>query len=171
MIRPGGAQAGKKKEGGEFASWRSAKDEDLKKLAATYTPEFKIVQFTKVIDAASPALFEACVNARKFKLVTVVKRLPQGGSMGLSLNIGLSGISLGVTSTANPIFAFLRLDFSNALITSISWSDGDLVKENITFECRSVKMKYRPQNNDGSIQSSGQVNIEYVQPLEDPPPR
>ena len=143
----GAAAAGIKKAAGDFASWRSAKDDEIKSLAEKFTPEFKTVKFSKVIDAASPVLFEACVNSRKFDKAIIIKRLSQGSS--------------GADSAVLPLVGYLRLDFKTVQITSVNWSDGDLVTESIVFEAKSIEMRYRSQGYDGRIRSAGEKNVSY----------
>ena len=157
--RPGGTATGApaagadKKASGDFASWRSAKDDDIRDIAKSFKPEFKLVSFSKVIDAASPVLFESCTKAQKFDKAIIVKRVSQGGG---AEDAGLK-----------PLISYLRLDFEEVLIRSVAWSDGDLVKEKIQFEAHSVTMAYMPQTFDGSVDSGGKVEISYKRPQSD----
>ncbi len=139
-----------KKDAGAFASWRSAKDDDIKKMAKGFKPEFKTVSFSKVIDAASPTLFESCVNAKKFDKAIIVKRISQGAE--------------GAQVYVRPLMGYLRLEFEKVLITSVGWTDGDLVTEKIQFEGQSLKMIYMPQGDDGTVDAKGKVEISYKRP-------
>ena len=144
----GGTAASDKRAAGAFASWRSAEDKDIETIAKSFNPSFKTVSFSKVIDAASPNIFEACVNAQKFEKVIIAKRISQGLSEDVDM----------------PSVAYIRFDFSDVMVTSVSWNDGDLVKEKITFESSSIKVRYRKQLDDGTVSESGETQIEYKRP-------
>ena len=153
MVRGGGATAGvgdtaanEKRAAGAFDLWRSAEDKDIEDIAKSLTPSFKTVSFSKVIDAASPVIFESCVNAQKFERAIIVKRISQGLSDVADL----------------PTVGYIRFDFREVLVTSVSWNDGDLVKERITFEASSIRLRYRKQLNDGSVSASGETQVEYT---------
>ena len=144
----GNTAANDKRAAGAFDLWRSAEDKDIEKIAESLAPSFKVVSFSKVIDAASPVIFEACTNAQKFAKAIIVKRISQGLSDAADL----------------PTVAYLRFDFEEVLVTSVSWNDGDLVKEKITFEASSIKLRYRKQLNDGTVSASGETQVKYTHP-------
>jgi type VI protein secretion system component Hcp len=54
------------------------------------------------------------------------------------------------TKTGVGHIGFLRIDFTGVLITSIDWDAGEVVKEKVKMVCRTVQVKYRAQNNDGT---------------------
>jgi type VI protein secretion system component Hcp len=89
------------------------------------------VTVSRQIDAASVALMNFCINSTTLDSATIVKRRSGGGSV--------SG------------YAYLRLDFTGVLITSVRWSDSHVVKENISFIYRKVKISYRPQEASGQL--------------------
>lgn len=87
-----------------------------------------------------------------------------GGSAGIRANAGLglnvgggggfgSGGGVGGAVSRKPV-AFLRVEFTGVTITSIDWSDGDVVKENCSFSAKGVEIKYLPQKNDGTVDTS-----------------
>lgn len=124
--------AGKKRFGrveGEFASWRSMKDEDLPN--AHYPLEFESFTFERMIDAASVVFFEHCCNSTTFPSATLIKRISVGGN--------------------EAPMSFIKMEFKDVLITSLSWDDGDMTTEKCEFICRKFVLSYRAQNADGSF--------------------
>jgi len=89
------------------------------------------VSVDRAIDRASPLLMHAALTATPFAGATIVKRRAGGDTR--------SGK------------AYLRIDYTDVLITKISWSDGDLVKEKLTFIYRGVKVQYRMQDPSGRL--------------------
>jgi len=94
--------------------------------------------FTRMIDRASPLLFENCANSISFASATLVKRKVTGQTLALQ--------------------AFLRMDFKDVLIVGISWDDGDILKEkcnsfaaaspcNIAAKLRTERWPRRPRQN------------------------
>jgi type VI protein secretion system component Hcp len=92
------------------------------------------VTIERVIDRASPLLMKAALTPTPFKSATIVKRRSTGGSQ-----------------TGD---AYLRIDYTDVLLTKISWSDGDAVKEKITFIYRKVEVQYRPQDASGKLRAA-----------------
>jgi len=141
--RPGG-QGGQPGQPGQpakprampFASWRSAVGKTYQEIF--FPLEFDDFNFERTIDAASPIFFQHCCNSKTFSSATLVKRLSQGEG----------------TRESGTIFSqvgFLRIDFREVLITSISWDDGDVVKEKVSFICKEMEIKYRQQDVSGKI--------------------
>ena len=48
---------------------------------------------------------------------------------------------------------YLRIDFRDVLLTGLAWDDGDMVTERITFICKAMRLRYKPQRADGSLAS------------------
>lgn len=122
----------KKKKGGHFARWlggtRNLKDDG-------YPVEMQPFQFTRQFDVGSPTLFQLCANSVPLKSAAMVQR-KSGGAQNTS------GISE----------CFLRLDFIDVLLTTVSWDISDaILKEKVKFVCRSISVQYRAQNEDGSL--------------------
>lgn len=127
-----------------FSSWRNAVGQQYKKIF--FPLEFDDFNFERTIDAASPIFFESCCNSQTFDSATLVKRLSRG--------------DYGSTDSGSLAqVAFLRIDFKEVLITSISWDDGDVVKEKVSFICKKMTIKYRQQSMKGEIlESKDEIN-------------
>lgn len=92
------------------------------------------VEYTRVFDTASTLLFQALTSCETLDSIAVVKRKAAG--------------------TANSGECYLRLDFTKVLITNLDWKDSEhLVMETGTFIYRELRIRYRPQNQDGSLGS------------------
>jgi type VI protein secretion system component Hcp len=124
---------------GEFASWRSADEEQAKKVV--FQLDFESFRFERLIDAASPIFFLHCCNSLSFKSATLVKRVSRGGDSAPE--------------------GFLRIDFQDVLITSLGWDDGDMTTEKCEFICRDFKLKYRQQNAGGSWGASSSASWNF----------
>ena len=129
------AKTSVKKEPDEYDKWRSATAEELKILK--FPVEFGTFTFKRTLDAASPIFFQNCANAISFESAVMVKRLQAA-----------SGSGQGFTSQG-----YMRIEFTDVLLTKVSWEDGDIVKENCEFKCKKMDVKYKRQNMDGSLSS------------------
>ncbi len=129
---------------GAFASWRSATDAAAKLLK--FPLEFDKFSFSKVIDAASPILFQNCVNSIPFLSATLVKRISQGGEDAKGMR---------------PTVSYLSFEFKSVYITSINWDDGEVVKEKIQFTADYLMLRYRPQLEDGTVSTKGEQMVEW----------
>ncbi len=123
---------------GSFRAFRIAGRDELKSKALTFPVEFNSVKITRVIEASSPLLFYACVNNLTFSSASLVKRV---------------SASTKSDKTSRPL-GFLRFDFTEVLITSISWSDGDLVDESFDFICKRMDIAYYQQQSDGALSTT-----------------
>ena len=117
----------------EFGHWRSAEDEELRKLH--FPVEFNNFSFTRVLDAASTTFFTACCNSTRFYSAALVKRVSVGSS----------------SSAVTKARGYLRFDFRDVMLTSVNWDDGELVTENCSFICRAMRLRYKQQRSDGSL--------------------
>lgn len=108
--------------------------------------EMQPVTFSRSIDKGSSTLLKRCFDSARFEAVTLVKRRGVGGK--------LSG------------YAYLRMDFGEAVITNVSWSDDDQVKETISLIFRKVLIQYCPVLPNGEIgyPISGNWEMPSVQP-------
>src|SRR3954454_14885308 len=121
-----------------WQSWRAANtDADVDNLK--YPFEVDEFGFDRLIDRASVELFAACCTSQTFKSAAFVKRV--------------------LTGSGKPGKTFLRIDFKDVLVTSLSWDDGDLLNESCKFICRGFKIQYRRQNAAGDL-------LEPVVPIE-----
>lgn len=91
------------------------------------------VTISRQMDKASPILLDNCLKRIPFTKAVIVRRKV----VGVSGNLG--GYHRG----------FLRLDFSEPLITGVTWEDGDDVKETLKFIFRGLTVTYRPQKDTG----------------------
>lgn len=115
----------------KFAAWRDAKKNSSQVDQITYPVVMDPFSFTRLVDKASPVFFHNCTNSISFASATLVKRKFTGGTLALQ--------------------AFLRVDFSDVLITSLDWDDGHIIKEKCKFICRGVAVQYKRQASDGSL--------------------
>jgi type VI protein secretion system component Hcp len=134
---------------GAFARWRSATQSEYKSIY--YPLEFDKFTFERVIDSASPIFFQCCCTSRSFDSAVLVKRISQGDQGGV----------------ARPTVGYLRIDFTKVLITGVDWDDGDVVKEKCEFICQQMKITYRKQKIDGTINASGEVSAIWPNPAKD----
>ena len=118
---------------GRFARWRSATPEEGRDIL--YPLEVDKFSFDRLIDAASPIFFASCCDSKTFDRAILVKRISQGHRGG----------------TARPAVGYLRLKFTDVLITSINWDDGEMVKEQCEFVCAKLEIEYRKQEFEGSV--------------------
>ena len=95
--------------------------------------------------------FQHCANQKSFDSATLVKRvMATSGSISLLQSIlGGAGSSSGGSGMASA--GFLRIDFTDVMLTQLAWNDGDMVTENCSFTCKHVKVQYRKQNMDSSL--------------------
>ena len=135
-----------KAKGVPFARWRSATRDEAERIARSYPVEFKVSSFERLIDAASPIFVERCLRSQKFDSAVLVKRISQGPAGG----------------TPRPTVGYLRIDFTDVLITGIEWTDGDLVKEKCEFICNRMDFRYRVQKTEGTVSASGEVGASWI---------
>lgn len=109
-----------------------------------YPVDLDPFEFTRQMDQASPQLFEMCCNSESFASATVVKRKFGGEKV--------SG------------HCFLRIDFTDVLVIGVDWDSGDVIKEKCKFVCRQVKIQYRPQLADGTLDSAVPGTWSYKAP-------
>ena len=83
------------------------------------------------MDTASTLLLHHCIQRTNFDSVALVKRKAAGGQAAGE--------------------AYLRLDFQGVMLTQVSWSNDDPVKENYTMIARSITLRYRPQLPGGKL--------------------
>lgn len=124
---------------GAFATWRSAKATELREIY--YPLDFDTFSFKRPLDAASPIFFQKCCNLQTFKKAVLVKRRSQGIT--------------DASGKVVPAVGYLRIDFTEVLITGIEWDDGEMVEEKCEFICKGMTIQYRKQNDDGRVEASG----------------
>ncbi len=123
---------------GAFAGFWKFSEDNFKEI---YPVEFDTFSFTRLVDRASPIFLECCCNSKSFASATLIKRRSAG--------------ALGAR-------AFLRMDFTDVLITGVAWGDGALAKEKTSFICRGAKVVYKRQKPDGTFAPS--ATAEWSEP-------
>jgi type VI protein secretion system component Hcp len=103
--------------------------------AKSYSANLEPVSITKMMDASSLTLFNACINSTTLDSAVLIKR--RGGG-------------------AKHLRTYLRIEFTNLLITDFNWDEDDVVKEKIKFVCREAKVQYSIENDDGTLQKPAQ---------------
>ena len=105
--------------------------------------------FTRIIDHASIYFLDYCSKRLTFKSAALVKRLSQG--------------------SGRPSMGYFKIEFEDVTITSVSWSDGDLITEDCDFTCQKFTVMYAPQKNDGTVNNANvNYSATYTVPLKDP---
>lgn len=141
----------------QFARWRSATD-DSWKAAGTYPAYINDFSFTRLIDQATPILFDYCCKKKNFPFVTFIKRKAAMGRASMSLTSSASGFEE---------LTYLRIDLADVLITDISWSDGDIVQESCKIKCQKMRVIYSQQNADGTLVPG--TSVDWSSPVIKPP--
>ena len=113
----------------KFAKWRAERTGDG--VSTQYQLDVEPVSFSRLMDQGSTELFQACCQSKTFNSCTIIRRLPTGQNGGAK--------------------AYLRLDFTDVLITEIDWEDAEQIKEKYKFICRGVKMQFKPQASGGTL--------------------
>ena len=103
-----------------FARWRTMTTKQLAPKLA-YKADIEDFSITRMIDSSSPVLMQYCMTREPFAKAVLVKRAR-----------GPSGLVLG----------FLRMEFSEVRIKSISWADGDAVRETCKFRYKAINVSY-----------------------------
>ncbi len=109
----------------KFAEWRDGRRN------APYPLEVQPISFSRIMDRASTTLLQDLCQSKSYASATIVRRMGTGSD--------------------GPPRAFLRLDFTCVLMTSVDWNDEDLIKEQYKFICQKVEVQYKPQQADGFL--------------------
>jgi len=94
-------------------------------------PPVHPISFTRSVDFTSSLLMANLISRAGFSSGSMIKRKAAGGPASGEV--------------------FLRVDFFDVLVTDIDWDDDDQVEEKVDFICRSLTIRYRPQNQDGTL--------------------
>lgn len=117
-----------KAKSAKFSKWRGASG---LQTGLIYPLEVEPISFSRFMDRASTVLLQGCCNSTTFSAATIVRRM-----------------AVGPQSIAR---AYLRLDFTNILFTSVDWDEDEIVKEKYKFICRGARVQFRAQGSDGSL--------------------
>jgi len=113
-----------------FARWRRISPQDAARGNDRVAPPFRSTpdefELTRFIDSASPILIENCLDSKEFAKLVVVKR----------------GYVFRASASGEELSGFLRFEFTKVRIKSISWEDGDAVRETYRFNFENVEVKY-----------------------------
>lgn len=132
-----------------FASWRDLQKNTQQISEIRFPVDMEPISITRLIDQASPILFESCANSAAFASATVVKRKVTGQSLAMQ--------------------AFLRLQFTDVLIVGINWDDGEILKEKCKFICRGLTVQYRAQDSSGALGAAASAEWEQKMRLRSAP--
>jgi type VI protein secretion system component Hcp len=133
-----------------FSLWRSAPDDSKKPPSKKpnnsddqlYKSKIDSFSFTRLIDCSTSTLVKACCDGTSFKSASVIKRKPARSD-----------------PKSDPVdTAFIRIDFAGVKITSLSFSDGDIVTENCTFTCDAMQITYAQQDPSGKLTALAPVS-------------
>jgi type VI protein secretion system component Hcp len=110
---------------------------NVKWLPANLNP----ISCTRQLDSASPVLFEDCGKGTPYLQAAIVRRKVVGGGMqNLDAN--------------SHLMSYVRLDFTDVVITNLSWSnDDDGIKESFQFVCAKAEVHFRQQSQTGTVTS------------------
>lgn len=134
-----GGQAGPEEAGLSFESWRAASGTEYESII--YPFEFGHCSFSRLIDAATPAFFDACCKSKTFSKAILVKRV----AMPDMIKPGTAA------DRKTPQFAYLKVTFKEVLITSLTWDDGEVVKEDCEFICKGLEISYKREYKPGRL--------------------
>lgn len=109
----------------QFSAWRGG-DAKVK-----YPTRISPMSFSRGLDNGSIELLKHCMAKTLFDRISLVKRKSGGG------------LSAGKI--------YLRLDFLDCIITNISWSNAEPVKESVQFISRTIVVSYKPQLPNGRL--------------------
>jgi type VI protein secretion system component Hcp len=123
-----------------FGKWKNGTVAD--NTAASFPLNIDEFSFTRRYDCASPVLFDKCGKSESLASAVLVKRKVVGGNM---------------------LQAYLRFDFKDVLLTHISWQDADVIKENVKFVFKEMKVQYKVQSSSGKLGAAGSANL--TQPM------
>lgn len=132
--KPGGGR-GKSKQFKNFVDYGEVTDSDGK---AVYSTVFDPITISRQIDIMSIGLLDACAKQTPMDKIVVVKRK--------------------FTGSTTAYASFVRFEFDNCLITAVDWDHGEVITEKLKFVYRSLTVKYRQQNPDGTLETPKNMN-------------
>jgi type VI protein secretion system component Hcp len=96
----------------------------------SYSSNLEPVTINKYLDISSLSLFKYCINSTTIDSAAILKRRGSG---------------------ENQLSTYLRIDFTDLLITDFNWDEEDVVTEKLSFVCRSAKVQYRVEQASGKM--------------------
>ena len=95
-----------------------------------YSSNLEAVTLNKYLDVSSLRLFQNCINSTTIDSAVLIKRRGSGESQ---------------------LSTYLRIDFTDLLITEFNWDEEDVIEEKVVFVCRSAKVHYRVEEHSGKL--------------------
>lgn len=135
--------AGKHRKFKRFIEGRASWDS---KTGFGYGVTLDEVTITRRMDRMSPRLLQLCGDQLGIDYLILVRRKSVGGTQAFNQQ------------------PFLRLKFSDVLLTAIDWDDGDVIKEKLKFVYRRIEAQYKSQKDDGTL--GGAIGTTYEYPIE-----
>jgi len=89
--------------------------------AKTYPSDLDAISITRRQDATSLTLLDACLHSVTFKSATILKRKAFGDRY---------------------LRTYLRIDFTDVMLTEFNWEEDDVIKETFKFVCRGAAVQY-----------------------------
>ena len=123
----------------DFAIWRSVKAGETEPVLP-YLCKPEAFTIKRLVDAATPVLFDHCAKRQKFKRAVIIKRYRGQGD----------GSERGASSGVPNTLTFLRMEFGQVMLTSLDWSDGEVVTETGRFVFQTFSVTFIQQKADGS---------------------
>ena len=126
----------------EFYLWRTMTDTPTAQTEADILGQlaFKAGEFSlsRRIDCATPILFQMCCDQKPLGYVSILKRMQARPRSG---------------SGATPLeqISFLRVDFTDALITGVDWNDGEVLEEKLKFQATAMAFRFLSQDATGKL--------------------
>lgn len=126
-----------------FAKWRSATDDSWRrqdgKQVQPYNARIGEFSFTRRIDRSSLKLFKYLCASKDFAFATMIKRK-----------------SASVANSDLPENqSYLRLDFKEVAVSSMKWSDDDVIEETCTFHAKEMRVQFWTEKFDRITQTDG----------------
>ena len=123
-----GLQLNAPKNSAEFQRFMANGRADMR--VKTYPADLEAISVTKELDATSLTLLKGCVTSVTFKNATLLKRKATGD---------------------NELRTYLRIDFTDLLITEFNWDEDEVVTEKFKFVCRKAIVQYAVETDDGNL--------------------
>ena len=114
----------------------------MKTGRGSYPADLQAVSITKSMDRSSTTLFEKVQDSFKFVSATILRRKAIG---------------------ADTLRGYLRIDFTDVMLTELNWEDDEVVKETFKFVCRGATIKYAMESGSAS-QANAAANVLKVMP-------
>ncbi len=136
---PMGQMLKKVKSGQKFKNFMDYGEVTDSSGNSPYSAVFHEITIARNIDRLSVKLLDACFKQTPLKKIVVVKRK--------------------FTSSQKAYYGYVRWDFTDVLITGVDWDHDELITEKLKFVYRTLGVQYKPQKNDGTLDSA--LSVQY----------